>query len=171
MATKPTAEFDPQLDLLLERVFDVPPEVVWRAWTRPEHLSKWFVPKPWTIPECEIDVRPGGRLRVEMRSPEGKPSSCSESKEEGSGINGCYLEVIENKRLVWTDALQVGFRPAAAPFITAVITFEAHGKGTKQTSWVLHKDPATRQEHEDKGFYDGWGTCLDQLGELIKDWR
>ena len=63
--------------------------------------------------------------------------------------------------------MQVGFRPAATPFITAVITFEAEGEGTKQTSHVMHKDPATREEHEDKGFYDGWGTCLNQLAELL----
>ena len=150
-------EFDAELDLMIEGKFDAPPELVWKAWTRPEHLRKWFVPKPWHIPECEIDVRPGGRLQVEMRSPEG----------EESRVNGCYLEVIENERLVWTDALQAGFRPAATPFITAVITFEAEGEGTKQTSHVMHKDPATREEHEDKGFYDGWGTCVNQLAELL----
>lgn len=154
-------KFDPNLDLMIESAFDAPPELVWKAWTQPEHLSKWFVPKPWAIPECDIDVRPGGKLRVEMRSPEG----------EVSRINGCYLEVIENQRLVWTDALEVGYRPTATPFITAVITFEPHGKRTKQTSWVMHKDPATRQDHLDKGFYDGWGTCLKQLAELIEDWR
>ena len=153
--------FNPKLDLILERIFDASPETVWRAWTRPEHLSKWFVPKPWHIPECEIDVRPGGKLRVEMRSPEG----------EGSSINGCYLEVIENKKLVWTDALAVGYRPTPTPFITAVITFEPHGKGTKQTSSVMHKDPPTRQVHLDKGFYQGWGTCTDQLEELLRGWR
>ena len=106
-------------------------------------------------------MRPGGKLHVEMRSPEG----------EGSSINGCYLEVIENKKLAWTDALEAGYRPTATPFITAVITFEPHGKGTKQTSWVMHKDPATRQDHLDKGFYDGWGTCMDQLAALVHGWR
>jgi uncharacterized protein YndB with AHSA1/START domain len=160
MATKPTYEFDPKRDLTLERILDVPPEMVWKAWTRPEHLSQWFVPKPWHIPECEIDVRPGGTLHVEMRSPEG----------EGSSINGCYLEVVENQKLVWTDALQVSYRPAETPFITAVITFEPHGKGTKQTAWVMHKDPVTRKKHEDMGFYDGWGTCMDQLAELVAGW-
>lgn len=151
-------KFNPELDLLLESTFDAPPEVVWRAWTQPQHLKKWFVPKPWHIPECEIDVRPGGKLHVKMRSPDG----------EGSDINGCYLEVIENKKLVWTDALQAGFRPAKTPFITAVITFQADGTGTKQTSYVMHKDPATRKVHEEKGFYEGWGTVMKQLGELIK---
>ncbi len=153
--------FDAKLDLMLERILDAPPEMVWRAWSRPEHLSKWFVPKPWFIPKCEIDVRPGGKLHVEMRSPEG----------EGSGINGCYLEVIENQRLVWTDALAVGYRPTATPFITAVISFAPHGTGTKQTSRVMHKDPETRKVHEDKGFYQGWGACMDQLAELTKGWR
>ena len=77
--------FDPKLDLRLEREVDVPVDLVWAAWTRPEHLSKWFVPVPWTIPRCTLDVRPGGRFSVVMCSPEGQ-----EQPNEG-----CYLEVVE----------------------------------------------------------------------------
>ena len=50
----------PGLDLILERVVDVPRELVWRAWTTPEHLMKWFTPVPWKTIACEIDLRPGG---------------------------------------------------------------------------------------------------------------
>ena len=63
---------DPKLDLVLERVVDVPRELVWKAWTTPEHLKHWFVPKPWTITDCEIDLRRGGIFRTVMRSPEGQ---------------------------------------------------------------------------------------------------
>jgi hypothetical protein len=63
---------DPELDLVLERVVDVPPELIWKAWTQPEHLKQWFVPRPWTITECEIDLRPGGVFRMVMRPPDGE---------------------------------------------------------------------------------------------------
>jgi uncharacterized protein YndB with AHSA1/START domain len=89
---------DPRLDLLLERIVDVPPEFVWTAWTAPEHLKKWFTPVPWQTVDCEIDLRPGGIFRTVMRSPEG---------EEFPHV-GCYLEVIKSERLVWTVALAPG---------------------------------------------------------------
>ena len=85
---------DPRLDLVLERVVEVPPELVWKAWTEPEHLKRWFTPLPWTTVECEIDLRPGGIFRTVMRSPEGQDHPNM----------GCYLEVVPNRRLVWTDA-------------------------------------------------------------------
>jgi uncharacterized protein YndB with AHSA1/START domain len=78
---------DPRLDLLLERVVDVPPELVWAAWTVPEHVKKWFTPAPWTTVDCEIDLRPGGIFRFVMRSPEGQ---------EFPNV-GCYLEVVKNE--------------------------------------------------------------------------
>lgn len=85
---------NPELDLVLERVVDVPPEKVWAAWTEPEQVVKWFTPKPWQTVECQIDLRPGGIFRTVMRSPEG---------EDHDNV-GCWLEVVENERLVWTDA-------------------------------------------------------------------
>src|SRR5216683_7570134 len=83
-------KLDPRLDLLLERVVDVPPELVWAAWTTPEHVKKWFTPAPWTTVDCEIDLRPGGIFRFVMRSPEGQ---------EFPNV-GCYLEIVKNQKLV-----------------------------------------------------------------------
>lgn len=149
---------DPKLDLVLERVVDVPRELVWAAWTRPEHLRKWFTPAPWTVADCEIDLRPGGIFRTVMRSPEGK---------EFPNI-GCYLEVVPNERLVWTDALLPGYRPAENPFMTAIITLESQGKGTRYTAVAIHRDDAGRKKHEEMGFYQGWGKALDQLVAHVK---
>lgn len=151
---------DPKLDLVLERVVDVPRELVWAAWTKPEHIVKWFTPAPWTVAECQIDLRPGGMFRTVMRSPEGElfPGT------------GCYLEVIPNERLVWTDALLPGYRPSPEPFFTGVVLLESHGKGTRYTAMGIHRDEEGKKKHEAMGFHDGWGKALDQLVALVKTW-
>lgn len=155
---------DPELDLAFERILeDVPPQLVWAAWTTPEHVVKWFTPAPWKTLECKIDLRPGGEFLTVMASPEGErfPNA------------GCYLEVIENRKLVFTNALAPGFRPAESasadlPF-TAVLLLEPYGgKGTKYRVIAMHANPGTRKRHEDMGFHHGWGAALDQLVALAK---
>jgi uncharacterized protein YndB with AHSA1/START domain len=159
MTHKPAGAFDPKLDLRLERVVPVAPELVWAAWTQPEHLKAWFTPVPWQTVDCEIDLRPGGIFRTVMRSPEGQEFPGS----------GCYLEVVENRRLVWTSALLPGYRPATDPgpggvgFFTAMILIEPEGAGTKYTAIAIHADEKSRVAHEEMGFHQGWGKALDQL--------
>jgi uncharacterized protein YndB with AHSA1/START domain len=159
--TRTTQKLDPRFDLVLERIIDAPKELVWNAWTQPEHVKKWFTPAPWSTPDCEIDLRPGGIFRTVNRSPEG---------EEFTNV-GCYLEVVKGERLVWTMALAPGFRPSKGredvPVFTAVISFEAHGKGTKYTAVAMHLDEAGSKKHAELGFYEGWGTVTDQLVALV----
>lgn len=155
-----TQTLDPKLDLSFERIVDTPRELVWKAWTQPQHLKPWFCPLPWRTIDCEIDLRPGGIFRTVMLSPEGK---------EFPGT-GCYLEVVEYERLVWTNALLPGFRPAmmqvdaSVDFLfTATIQLAAHGAGTRYTATVRHGDEAACRQHTNMGFYEGWGIALDQL--------
>ena len=149
---------NPELDLVLERVVDVPPSLVWDAWTKPELLRQWFCPKPWIVTDCRIDLRPGGEFFSVMQSPEGQefPSA------------GCYLEVVPAQRLVFTDALSGGYRPNASAFFTAVITLQPEGAGTRYTAMARHASEETQKKHEDMGFHGGWGTALDQLVALMK---
>jgi len=157
---------NPKFDLVLERIVDVPRELVWTAWTTPEHVKKWFTPAPWTTVDCEIDLRPGGIFRTVMRSPEGQ---------EFPNV-GCFLEVVENQRLVWTNVLAPGYRPSRRPSddscdafaFTAVISLEPHGDGTKYTAVVMHGDEESRIKHEKMGFHEGWGKALDQLVAIVK---
>jgi len=157
---------NPALDLVLQRVVDVPPSLVWRAWTEPELLKPWFTPKPWSTVDCEIDLRPGGIFKVVMQSPEGQTFAHP----------GCYLEVVPRERLVWTSALLPGYRPnlidkdaqGGAFAFTCILTLEPHGTGTKYTATALHGDPATKKTHEEMGFHDGWGTALDQLVAFVR---
>jgi uncharacterized protein YndB with AHSA1/START domain len=144
---------DPELDLVLERVIDVPPALVWKVWTKKEHLFHWFVPKPWALADCEIDLRPGGAFNSVMRSPEG----------ETFPNKGCFLEILENRRLVFTDTLEAGYRPSANPFMTAIVTMEPEGAGTRYVARAIHGSAETRKKHEEMGFHEGWGSALDQL--------
>jgi uncharacterized protein YndB with AHSA1/START domain len=153
---------NPKFDLVLERVVDVPPSLVWTCWTVPEHIKKWFTPAPWKTVDAEVDLRPGGTFRFVMQSPEGQntPYVC------------CFLEIVEKKKLVWTRALAPGYRPVLeqpeVPLFTAVITMEPEGKGTRYRALVIHGDEAGRDKHAEMGFEEGWGTCLDQLVAVAK---
>jgi len=156
---------DPKLDLVLERVVDVPPSLVWDCWTMPKHIKKWFTPAPWKTVEAEVDLRPGGRLYFVMQSPEGQKFPNT----------GCYLEVVKNERLTWTNALLPGFRPASSGaatagdlVFTATIKLAKHGKGTKYTAIAMHRNPEDSDKHAKMGFQDGWGKALDQLVALAK---
>ena len=157
---------DPKLDLTFTRVVDVPPELVWRAWTVPKDLMPWFCPKPWRTDECTIDLRPGGLFHTVMRGPNG---------EEHNNV-GTYLEVIPNERLIWTSTMGPGFRPQPRKadvdplgfLFTAVVELAPSGKGTKYTATVIHGDEAAAEKHRAMGFEQGWGTALDQLVEYVK---
>lgn len=155
--TLPIIKLNPEFDLVLERDIDVPVELVWKAWTTPEHLRQWFAPKPWNITACEIDLRPGGALTFSMRSPDG-----------GEFPNTlCLLEVTPCERLIMTDALQGGYRPSANPFFTAVVEMERRGAGTHYKAMAIHSDEQNRKKHEEMGFHDGWGTVLTQMVDYI----
>jgi uncharacterized protein YndB with AHSA1/START domain len=165
MHTNNYATLDPKLDLYFERIVDVPRELIWRAWTTPEHLMPWFCPLPWKTIECEINLRPGGVFRTVMQSPEGQTFPNS----------GCYLELIENEKLVWTNGLLPGFRPAAQKtgesvefFFTAIIQLEPHGTGTRYIASVRHADESGCKQHAAMGFEQGWGIALDQLVAYTK---
>ena len=157
-----------ETDLVLERTLDAPVDLVWEAYTNPEHLKKWFAPKPYEISELEMDLRPGGVFRIRMTGPDGFDT--------GHGTPGCVLEVIEGRKLVWTSALGPGFRPNEAGEgcesfpMTAVITFaDAGGGKTAYKAVALHKDLADKETHEKMGFHDGWGTTARQLEELARE--
>ncbi len=159
-AVDPNDHFDPDLDLVLERVIDVPRQAVWDAWTIPEQITKWFTPTPWTTPFAELDLRPGGAFRTIMRGPEG----------EEHDNTGCYLDVVVGERLVWTSALGPGFRPSAEPqpvHFTAFLSLSDVENGTRYRVVARHTSSNAAKAHEEMGFTVGWGLALDQLLAMV----
>lgn len=150
--------FNPKLDLRLERIIDVPIELVWEAWTNPEHLKPWFCPKPWSVSKCEIDLRPGGKFNTTMNGPNG----------EVVPNQGSFLIVEPLQKLVFTDALLEGYRPAGKGFMTASIELERVGDKTRYIATAYHANSEDQKTHSDMGFESGWGTALDQLIEYCK---
>ncbi len=155
-----TTDATPQSDreLVLTRLLDAARDKLFRCWTEPELLKQWFTPHPWTVSHVEADVRPGGASLVVMRSPEGQEFP----------NHGVYLEVVDNERLVFTDAYVDAWTPSDKPFMTGVLTFADEDGKTRYTARVRHWSVADREQHEQMGFHTGWGQATDQLEALAR---
>jgi len=136
---------DPMRDLVIEREIALPAAPLWACRTRPALLERWFCPVPSRATDVEIDLRPGGRFNSVIRGPDG----------EAMRGRGCYLEIVPERRLAWTDALTEGFRPGTAPFFSGVITFEPIPGGTRYRGLALHATVEARDRHAAMGFEDG----------------
>ena len=145
-------------ELVLSRLIDAPRETLWRCWTEPKLIVQWFTPPPWKTIHAETDVRPGGSSYVVMKGPEGQETP----------NRGVYLEVIPNRKLVFTDAYTSAWQPSAKPFFTGVLTFEDQGGKTLYTARALHWTQEDREAHEKMGFHEGWGIAADQMAALAK---
>lgn len=134
---------------------------LYRCWTEPDLLKEWFCPKPWRVTRADLDPRPGGRFNTTMAGPEGEEISSE----------GCFLEAVEGKKLVFTSALREGWEPVdglfadphGLPFV-GTIRFEDLGTGIlRYTASAAHWSAADRDRHAAMGFEPGWNAALDQL--------
>jgi uncharacterized protein YndB with AHSA1/START domain len=153
--SKPLA-LDPKLDFAIERFIDAPARLVWEALTKPEHLAQWYMPKAWgRVARAEMDVRPGGIFRIDISVTNGP---------EVPNL-GCFLEVVPLERLVWTSMLFPGYRPAVFDDIpiTAIVTMESVGAGTRYVFTALHRNEGDLQANKTSGFYEGTEIAVDQL--------
>ena len=150
-------------ELSVTRYIDAPPETVYRVYT--ERTAEWWMPKPWTTSAVEWDLRTGGRMYTEMRSPEGATD----------GGEGIFLEIVPGERIVWTNAFKPGWQPQALSnqgcdfAMVAIITLEPEGTGTRYTARVRHWDEEAVRKHQEMGFEPGWAQCAAQLAELAEE--
>ena len=146
-AAKPTVRLD--------RVFDAPRELVYRAWTNPKHIARWWGPNQFTVPNATLDVRPGGKIRIDMQAPDGTVFP----------MTGVYREVIPNEKLVFTSYAFLG-SPDGEPGLEAIstATFIAEGKKTR----VIWEQTITAYKPEFveaiAGMEEGMKQTFDRLG-------
>jgi uncharacterized protein YndB with AHSA1/START domain len=145
-------------ELVLTRLIDVPRAKLWRCWTDPQLIVKWFTPPPWVTISAEVDLRPGGSNMVVMQGPDGTEVP----------NRGVYLEVVPCEKLVFTDAYTEAWVPSAKPFMTAIITFEDEGDQTRYTARARHWSAEDMQAHETMGFHVGWGIAAEQMAALAR---
>lgn len=153
---------NPKLDLVLERTSTLPAEQIWNAWTQPEILMKWFCPKPWKVTDCRIELFAGGEFFTVMEG----------TNNEKMPNSGCYLEIIPNKKIVWTGMMSKGFRPVPPDpmgfdFVATILLSKADS-GTLYQAIVAHSTEEGKKKHEQMGFQEGWGMAFDQLETMYK---
>ena len=160
MTTKVEATPNHDRELVLARIIDATPEQVFRAWTTPERFPEWFCPKPWRAEATRQDLRPGGAAETTMYGPDG----------EVFPNHGVYLEVVPNRKIVFTDAFTEGWVPAeGGGMMTATVTFEpVEGGKTLYVARCGHPTAEKKAQHEQMGFHEGWGVCAEQCEALAK---
>jgi uncharacterized protein YndB with AHSA1/START domain len=153
--------FNPKLDFAIERVIDAPVHLVWEALTEPEHLKEWYMPRGYgRVARAEMDVRPGGIFSIDIATEDGQ---------EFPNL-GCFLEAVPQARLVWTSMLFPGYRPAVFDDIpiTAIVTMEPVGTGTRYVFTALHRDEADREKNQAIGFREGTEVAINQFVEHVQ---
>ncbi len=127
-------------DLVVTRIIDAPVELVWKAWTDPEHVMRWWGPKYYTSPSCKIDLREGGKFVFCMRAPENQGG-------QDMYTAGVYTKIVPMQRLEFTqgmadkdgnkiDPAQVGMPPDFPKELRTVVVFKAI-KGGEMTELTV----------------------------------
>ena len=142
------------LEVVVTRVLDAPRELVWKAWTQPEHVQQWLLgPEGWTMPVCEIDLRPGGAWHFGWQQPDGS----------GMEIRGTYEEVAPPERLVSRSSWGGDW-----PETTETLVFaEADGK-TTVTQTIQYPSKEARDAALETGMTDGMSISFNRLAEYLR---
>ena len=149
-----TPEPESEREVVHARVFDAPARLVFEAWSKPEHIRRWFGPVGWPVTMCEMDFRVGGRWRMAMTGPSGV---------QNTPFGGTYREIDPPRRLV----LDNGFEQQGTERMVWTVTFEEADGRTTLTVRTLFSSVATRDQYLGMGFREGFSSGLDQLGEVL----
>jgi uncharacterized protein YndB with AHSA1/START domain len=144
-------------ELITTRIFDAPRDVVFRAWTDPERLQRWWGPKGFTNPVCDVDPRPGGAILIHMRAPDGTVHP----------MTGEFIEIVEPERLVFTSsALDKNGEPLFEVLNT--VTFADEGGKTRLTLHASVSKVKVEAAQHLAGMEQGWSQTLDRLDAEVK---
>jgi uncharacterized protein YndB with AHSA1/START domain len=155
----------------ITRVFNAPRALVYKAWTDPKQMARWWGPKTFTNPVCNLDVRPGGAYRIVMRDPRGTEYP----------MKGVYREIIPNERIVFTcnlsehpDSWHQMVNPSrlkdkSRPDVDAVttVTFVEKAGKTTMTVHMLFDNATLRAAHVRLGMGQGWSESFERMDEVL----
>ena len=141
-------------EVLLTRVVSAPRRLVFAAWTEPRHLQRWLTgPEGWTMPGCEIDLRPGGRWRYVYRKASGKEMT----------LTGSVLEVAPPERLVTTES----WGPEWPETVNTLVLTESEGRTTIALT-ITYVSKEARDAAVATGAMDGMNRAFELLDELLE---
>jgi uncharacterized protein YndB with AHSA1/START domain len=140
-------------EVVVTRVVNAPRRLVFAAWTEPRHLQRWLTgPEGWTMPVCEIDLRPGGRWRYVYRKASGKEMT----------LTGSVLEVVPPERFVTTES----WGPEWPDTVNSLVLTEAEGRTTIALT-ITYVSKEARDAALDTGAMDGMNRAFELLDELL----
>lgn len=137
----------------MDRTFNAPRQLVWEAWTQPEHIAAWWGPEGMNTRVQSLDFRPGGSWQYAMTMPNGKDFITS----------GTFKEIVEFELIV----TQADFPPMTID-VTLQVRFEDDGAGTKMTFDVIHNTAEYCEAQKAIGFEKGWGSTFDRLQVFVE---
>jgi uncharacterized protein YndB with AHSA1/START domain len=144
-----------QHELVITRTFDAPRNLVFKAWTAPEHMVRWLGPRNFTAPSCKMDFRPGGAFRACICAPDGKEY----------WMRGIYREIVEPERLIFTFSWEEDGERGRETMIT--ITFGEQGDKTRMTfRQAFFETVENRDSH-----HGGWTECFERLARFLANER
>ena len=146
-------------EIVISRVFDAPRELVWQAWTDPQHIMQWWGPKGFNNSSCEMELRVGGTFHLNMCAPDGNTYPCK----------GIFREIVEPERIVY-DSEADESHPCGAglpPRSVVTVTFSEHGDKTTLTLHTRFENEARRDAANQAGFSSSWGECLGRLEDFL----
>ena len=147
-------EAEADRELIITRSFDAPARLLFAAWSKPEHLKKWFGPVGYPVTMCEMDFRVGGQWRAAMSGPSGT---------QQTPFGGEYLEIVPNRKIVFTN----GFELAGAEKMIMTVTFDEKDGTTLLTIRTLFASIAQKATHVGAGMAEGIASGLDQLTDVV----
>lgn len=146
-------------ELVIARKLKASPAALYRCWTDPKLIPQWFCPKPWRAEVASLDLRAGGASRMTFHGPNG----------ESFPNDGVYLELVPDRKIVFTDAFGEGWIPQGKPMFVGEITFEDAGCGeTLYVARARHWTDEAAQQHVEMGFHEGWGIVAEQLEQVAQ---
>ncbi len=157
MAENNSEKFN-ERELTLVRTYDAPCDIVFKAWTEPEQLAKWWGPKNFTNPVCEADVRVGGKINITMRAPDGTDYP----------MGGEYKEIVENERLVFTSTAYEDENGDPLLKNLNTVTFADKENKTEMTLHVEVLITSDKVADAHSGMKTGWSQSFDKLEVFLK---